>query len=466
MARLLPPSLAMWFGRHAPRTSTSFTFRFYFQVAPVFLLVFTVVADKKIELQDIEDDNLKSEKEKDIDNSEPRSQSSGSGTAPGLLPLEFFKNGLIRYFDTPTQAPQQPRFVHQYAVTEPPERPPPVSPKPQYGPPPAQQAMVGYLSNVPMQIYLVPQYYSETSEQAASHQPAVQYSAPAPRVPAYHVPESVQAHANYVEVPTYVTPTGKTYVQQYQPPVAYVTYSQPTIAPVQSTVGPVVYQMPVVQYPTALVAPPVISKGYYQQYTETNAVDDVQDEAESPKQYVTQTEVPYTKPTAPEYPRYYNSRAPIREEYRHTSISELPPPNPLLLKGPPPHLAHLPKALPFFSRPLTRPVYASGGNFISSAYTPKTSETYGTPFKRRPSSLLDSYVPSSVQIDYLKKGYAKDPLAAYEALSTGRHFSHTPIIPRQYERGFLPNQMYHTAGGGITYGHYKRTPKEEKVSKK
>lgn len=423
-----------------------------------------MAADKKIELQDIEDDNLKGENEKDVDKNEPRSQSSAPGTSPGLLPLEFFKNGLLRYFENPTQAPQQPRFVQQYAVTEPPERPPPVSPKPQYGPPPAQQAMVGYLSNVPMQIYLVPQYYTEPSGQAANHQPTVQYTASGPRVPAYHVPESVQAQANYVEVPTYVTPTGKTYVQQYQPPVAYVTYAQPTIAPAQATVGPVVYQMPSVQYPTALVAPPIVSKGYYQQYTETNSVDDVQDEVESPKQYATQTEVPYSKPTAPEFPRYYNSRTPIREEHRHTSISELPPPNPLLFKNSPSHLAHLPKALPYFSRPLTRPVYAAGGNFISSAYTPKPSEPY--PFKRRPTSLLDSYVPSGVQLEYLKRGYAKDPLAAYEALSTGRHFSHTPILPRQYERGFLPNQMYHTGAGGITYGHYKRAPKEEKVSKK
>jgi hypothetical protein len=422
-----------------------------------------VGAEKKIELQDIEDDNLKSEKEKELDKSEPRSEADQTG----LLPLEFLKNGLLRYFEAPThgQQPQQQRFVQQYAVTEPPERPSVAAPKPTYqGLSATQQAMVGYLSNVPMQIYLVPQYYNDQSEQAVNANAGVQYAAPAMTRLAYHTGPEVQPQANYIEVPAYVTPTGKTYLQQYSSPVAYVSYApQPTVPPTQAPVTPVL--VPVVQYPTALVAPPVATKGYYQnaQY-ETNAVDDTQDnEEEQQKQYVTQTEAPYIKPTA-EYPRYYSSRTPIREDFRHSSISELPAPNPLLLKASPSHLSHLPKALPMF-RPVTKQVYASG-NLISNAYTQRPNDAYGVPFKRRPTSLLDSYIPSSIQLEYLKRGYAKDPLAVYDALANGRHFGHSgqaAVIPRHYERGFLPNQMYHTGAGGVTYGHYKRTPKADKA---
>lgn len=422
-------------------------------------------AEKKIELQDIEEDNLKSEKEKEFEKSEPRTQSSG----PGINALDFFKSGLLRYFEnTQSPQPQHTRYVQQYAVTELPERAPVPTPKPQYGPPAPQQAMVGYLSNVPMQIYLVPQYYNEQSEQAANHA-SVQYSSPGVgRAVAYPTaPESVQQQSNYVEVPTYVTPTGKAYIQPYSSQVAYVTYAQPTLAPAQATISPVVaYQMPLVQYPSAISAPPVAPKGYYQNqlYTETNAVEDTQEEIESPKPYSLQNESPYPRPSAPEFPRYYNSKAPFREEHRHGQVSELPPPNPILLKSPPPHLAHLPKALPMY-RPLNKPIYASGNGLISTAYSPRPNEAYA-PYKRRPTSLLDSYVPSNLQVEYLKRGYTKDPLAAYEALSSGRHFPHQPAGPRHYERGFLPNQMYHTAAGGITYGHYKRTPKAEKVPQK
>ncbi|KAL0878581.1 hypothetical protein ABMA27_003664 [Loxostege sticticalis] len=430
-----------------------------FKIAPVFLLALAVGAEKKIELQDIEEDNLKSEKEKDLEKSEPRSEAA----QPGLA-LEFLKNGLLRYFEAPThqQQPQQPRYVHQYAVTEPPERQPTAAPKAQYGPPTAQQAMVGYLSNVPMQIYLVPQYYNDQPEQSVSAPSGVQYAAPAVTRVAYPTaPEAVQTQTNYIEVPAYIAPTGKTYLPQYSSPVAYVSYTpQPTVAPAQATVAPVLtYQMPVVQYQTAIAAPPV-SKHYYQtpQY-ETNALDDAhENEEESLKQYSTQNEAPHTK--TQDYPRYYSSRQPLREDFRHNAVSELPPPNPLLLKGHPPHLSHIPKALPMY-RPLNKPVY-SGGGFMANGYTVRPTEAYGLPFKRRPTSLLDSYIPSSLQIEYLKKGFTKDPLAVYEALATGRHFTHAPVTPRHYERGFLPNQMYHTAAGGITYGHYKRAPKVEK----
>lgn len=420
-------------------------------------------ADKKIELQDIEEDNLKSENEKDVDKSD-----SSSPQTSGLLPLEFLKNGLLRYFESPThtQEPQRPRYVQQYAVTEPPERPiqppPTAQPKPhaQYGSPTAQQAMVGYLSNVPMQIYLVPQYYNDQSDQVNSQGP-VQYSG-VTRVAYPTAPESVQAQSNYIEVPAYAAPTAKTYVQQtYSQPVAYLSYTPQPTAPTHTTatVAPVVaYQMPVqVQYPTAIATPPV-SKGYYQnvQYADNNAVDDAQEnEEDGQKQYITQTETPYTK--APEYPRYYTARQPVREEYRQSPVSELPPPNPLLLKAPPPHLSHIPKALPMY-RPLNKPVY-SGSGFIPN-YTPRPFDGFGLPFKRRPTSLLESYIPSSLQIEYLKRGYTKDPLAVYDALASGRHFhhAHQQVNPRHYERGFLPNQMYHTAGGGVTYGHYKRSP--------
>ncbi|XP_034832605.1 uncharacterized protein [Maniola hyperantus] len=426
------------------------------------LIVVAVKAEKKIELQDIEEDNLRSEKQKQHDKSEGRSQGPTTAPSPDSPPLDFLKNGLFQYFGGPIQQPQQTRYVQQYDVTEEPERSSIIAPKPQYGPP-AQQAMLGYLSNVPMQIYLVPQYYNEPTEQAAHPQNEVQISAPAPaRVPVYQEHQQVQQQANYIEVPTYVTNTGKPYVQQpYTSPVFYVSHGQQTIAPAQATVTPVLaYQVPLVQYPTAISAPP--SKGYYQsqQFTETNSVDEAQENGYNhQQQYSSHTEIP-SKQSGPDYPRYYNSRTPIREEYR--GPLELPHPHSLLLKAPPSHLSHIPKALPEY-RPVSKPVYASGGGFISSAYTPRPSESYST-FKRRPTSLLDSYIPSSVQIEYLKRGYTKDPLAAYEALSSARFLSQTPVIPRHYERGFLPNQLYHTAAGGITFGHHKRAPKIDKGS--
>ncbi|CAH2258801.1 jg12548 [Pararge aegeria aegeria] len=431
------------------------------------LAVVVVAAEKKIELQDIEEDNLRNEKQKHFEKSDGRGPSAG--TAPGSAPMDFLKNGLLHYFEGPTQQPQQSRYIQQYDVTEQPERSSILAPKPQYGPP-QQQAMLGYLSNVPMQIYLIPQYYNEPTEQVAHQQNEVQITAPAAaRTQVYQdeqqnqQQEQQQQQTNYIEVPTYVTPTGKPYTQPYTSPLIYVSHGQPSIASVQPTATPVfTYQVPVVQYSTAISAPP--PKGYYQspQYTETNSVDEVQENNYNfNNQYSSHTEIP-SKPSGPDYPRYYNSRAPLREEYR--TPLELPHPSSLLIKAPPPHLSHIPKALPEY-RPIAKPVYASGGNFISSAYSPRPSESYNT-FKRRPTSLLDSYIPSSVQIEYLKRGYTKDPLAAYEALSSGRFLSQTPVIPRHYERGFLPNEIYHTAAGGITFGHHKRAPKINKPQKK
>ncbi|XP_059062744.1 uncharacterized protein LOC131855480 [Achroia grisella] len=438
------------------------------KVAPVFLLALIVAAEKKIELEDIEEDNLKSEKEVNIEKSEARSENPSSSSGNGLLPFEFLKNGFLRYFESPThaQAPQQQRYVQQYAVSEAPERASDVAPKVQYGPPATQQAMVGYLSNVPMQIYLVPQYYNEQQEQGPNAQPAVQYVKPdVTKVAAYPTaPEAVQTQTNFVEIPTYVTPAAKTYVQHYSPPVTYVQYTaQPTVA-THATVAPVVAYQPVVQYPTAIAAPPVVTKGYYEnvQYSDGNTLEDIQETGEeSQKQYSPQSDVTYTK--SPNYPRYYNSHAPVRQEYGHSPVPELPPPSPLLIKAPPPHLAHIPKALPIFSKPLIKTGYPSGSGH---GYTQRPFEGYVQHYKRRPTSLLDSYIPSSIQIEYLKRGYTKDPLVAYEELSSGRHFPHAPVVPRHYERGFLPNQMYQTPTGGVTYGHYKRTPKVDKIIKK
>lgn len=444
--------------------------RFYFQICAVSLLAIAASADKKIELTDIEEDNLKSEQEKEQDKIEAAPQTA---TGDNISALDFFKSGLLRYFENPQ--PQQPRYVQQYAVTEPPEKPP-TKPPHQTSPGP-NQAMVGYLSNVPMQIYLVPQYYNDQTEQGHANS-GMQYASNAlSRVSAYTAPEATQPQANYIEVPAYVTPTGKAYMPHYQQPqyqqqVSYVTYTpQPAVtatnphmtvvtapASVHGSTQPILYQMPVsYQYPTAIMAPPVYPKSYYapSQITE-NTIEETQESGiESPKQYEAQTESPYTK--SPEYPRYYTSRAPLREEQRPNSIQELPPPNPLLLRHPPPHLSHLPKALPYY-RPVNKPVYATGGGIISNAIQ-RPGEAYGLPFRRRPSSLLDSYIPSSVQVEYLKRGYGKDPLQVYDALSGNRNFS-----PRHFERGFLPNQMYHTAAGGVTFGHYKRTPKPEKLS--
>lgn len=430
-----------------------------------------MAAEKKIELQDIENDNLKSEKQKDYDSSDPPLTNLGSSQV-----ADYLKSGVFRYFEKPVQPPQPTRFVQQYAVTEAPERPPlpPIQPKLEFTHVQPQQAMVGYLSNVPMQIYLVPQYYNE-GEQGASTHATVQYTTgpqytlqTAPqgaRVTGYNTaPETVQTQNNYIEVPAYTPPTAKTYVPQYtSAPVAYLSYTppSPTSAP---TVEPVVtYQVPILQYQPSGIAHQQSPKDYYQNthYQDNNAVEEEhQTVEERPKSY--HSDGSYTKAPSSDYPRYYSARPPSRDEYRshHNHIQELPHPNPLLLKPLPSHLSHIPKALPMYKP--NNPVYGSHPPIQPSGiYVGRPNEHFGT-FKRRPTSLLDSYVPSRLQIEYMKRGYTNDPLQAYEALSSGHHFSHAPA-PRHFERGFLPNQMYHTAAGGVTFGHYKRTPKVGKA---
>lgn len=424
-------------------------------------------AEKKIELQDIEEDNLKSEKESVIYKSDQGSQDNGSGTGPGLVPFDLVKNNILRYFDHQPPPPQQ-RYVHQYAVTETPERSSTAGAV-QYSPPTGpQQAMVGYLSNFPMQVYLIPQHYNDHTlnnrQQINQH---YQYQPQGvTRVAAYQTaPEPVQTQSNYIEIPGYVAPTGKTSVPQYASPL-YVDYqAQPTAAPTQVSVTPVVtYQVPVIEYTPTAVQPTNAPIQYYNNphYNDNNSVDDERDQANRPRQYNIQTDFPSHKPL-PEFPRHYNSQVPIRGDYRpvhSNAITELPHPNPVILRGSPSHLAHLPKVLPVY-RPITRPVYQGGIGQASNSISPRPHDIYGPPlFKRRPTSLIDSYIPSKVQFEYVKRGLVKEPSAVYDALSNGR-LPHP--IPRNFERGFLPNQMYHTGAGAVTYGHFKRTPKVDKV---
>ncbi|GBP73939.1 hypothetical protein EVAR_56096_1 [Eumeta japonica] len=433
-------------------------------------------AEKKIELQDIEEDNLRSEKEKDEDVAQPRAQSAA--IAKEFLPLEFLKNGIIRNFENPQLSQQQ--YVQQYDVTETPEERP--TSQPQYNLPTAQakQGTIGYLSNLPMQIYFVPQYF-EAAQQA-----------PQSRIKYTHVdtgsyqtaPESVQSQNNYVEVPAYVTPTGKAFIPEL-PQYTFVYTPQPTVSPGNVHVSAVVpsppplltgpqaspapvkgynYPVPVIQYQPS--APSNPSQNYYPDYvhyTETNPVHEVSgNEIGSPK-YSTQSEISYTKGSASEFPRYYNSRAPIRENPRHHGVPELPPPSPLLLRPQPSHLAGTPKILPMF-RPFTKPMYSHiQSSILQGAVSPRPYDINPVSFNKRPTSLLDSYIPSSVQVEYLRRGLVKEPLATYDLLASGRHSHFPQVNPRQLERGFLPNQVFHTAAGGVTYGHYKkRTPKSNK----
>nr|NP_001299347.1 uncharacterized protein LOC106121628 precursor [Papilio xuthus]BAM19361.1 unknown secreted protein [Papilio xuthus] len=423
------------------------------KIAPVFFLVLLVGAEKKIELQDIEEDNLKSEKEANYDN-----ESSEDSDDVGRF--EYLKKGLLRYFKTPNPTAASPqRYVHQYAVTETQERSA-VTPAPLYSQPGAQQAMVGYLSNVPMQIYLVPQQYSGSPGTTKNSQHGPQYSG-----------QNVNQIAHYSthegEQPAHVSPSVKEHVPPYSPPVTYVSFSlQPTAPPAVAAANAASYQEPLVQYQSALVPPPtpassshhLITKAYYSHdlNPQGQGEDDPQNVVESQNYYHPQTDGPYIESQSQDVHHYYNQRTPLRVN----SNSELPHPSPLLLKPPPSHLSHIPKALPIH-RPWSKPVYNSGRLGIGSI-APKAIETYGPMFKRRPTSLLDSYVPSSLQIEYLKRGIIKDPLVAYEALSNGFNLDHLEPNPRYYETGFLPNQVFHTAGGGSFYGHYKRSPKDKR----
>lgn len=432
----------------------------YFQIVPVLLLALTVAAEKKIELQDIEEDNLKSEKATNYDDLETHQEIDQD---IGSVPIEYLKSRPLGYYKGPgpTQAAQQQRYIQQYDVTEPQERAP-VTPAPQYGPP-SQSSVVSYVSNLPMQFYLVPQY---PAGHVSSSQIEPQYSRQGThQVDSYPNTEAEHTQTNYVVAPTYISPTAKTYIQSIPTPVTYVSYTaQPTLAPAAATVAPVLaYQLPVVQYQTTVVSPPTHHQSPQHSVNYPSAphnsapvVDEAENVIETHHYLPIHSENPYTKSPTQDIPRYYNSRTPLHEEYKN-SPSELPHPSPLLLKAPPPHLAHLPKVLPLH-RPWSKPVY-SKGVFGAGGFSSRPIESYGPPLKRKPTSLLDSYVPSSVQVEYLKRGIIKDPLVAYEALSSGRHFGLPQPNPRHFERGFLPNQMFHTPDGGTFYGHYKRSPK-------
>lgn len=418
-------------------------------------------SEKKIELQDIEEDNLKSENHNDEETNDARSQ----GPDPTPTSLEALKSGFLRYYQSPNAEPQQPRYVQQYDVTEPPVE----EPKQHYVLPNPQQ--IGYFSNTPMQVYLVPQYYNEPQEQTVNQHNAGHYSAPtSTRVASYHTaPEPVQTQTNYIQIPNYVPQTGKTFVQQqHSEPIAYFTYNSQPAKAVHPTVTPTVsYHTPVVHYtPSASQhGPPkeyVHQKYQSAQYTDTNAVEEVQETVEQrPHNYPTHTEIIYHNPPKPEYTQTFALNTPLKTDYHHKHIVEVPHTSQIIYKTPVQHVPHIPKVLPL-QRPPTK-VYTSIEHFVPQPYTHRPPEPYGPPFKRRPTSLLDSYIPSSVQIEYMKRGFAKDPLEAYEALSSGRHLQPTQVAPRHFERGFLPNQMYHTAGGGITFGHYKRSPKLDRI---
>lgn len=413
-------------------------------------MALAVEAEKKIELEDIEEDNLrselKSELEKDHDKSDAQ-QNSAPVEGQGFNSLDFMKNGLLRFFENseiqsihPQQ--QQQRYLHQYAVTEPPERYSTAGSTSQYVPQP-QQAMVGYLSNMPMQIYLVPQFYST---------PVAPTAAPVLAEFNQNGLHGAGSANNYIEAPAYSPPTAS--------PPTFVYRAQPTAAPALATAQPVItyqpYQVPFLNYnshvPGIQLVPSTASKSYYgnKDYSETNLIDDDTNQSETPPKY--------HPPSEATFPRHYNSRAPFRgHQYKHHDVPDLPHPSPLILKGPPAHLSHIPRALPM-QRPYTKQVYQES-DLTSSSLSPRPYFSLGQ-FKRRPTSLLDSYIPSSLQVEYLKRGLAKDPASLYDALSSGRlpHLA----IPRHVEKGFLPNQMYPTAAGGVTYGHYKRNPKIEK----
>lgn len=412
-------------------------FRFYFQIATFFLVALAVVAEKKIELQDIEEDNLRSELKSEIEKDHDKSDGQKNSVPEaglGYNSLDFMKTGLLKFFENaqtqPLHQQQQQRYVHQYAVTEQPERLAPVENKEQYEPRAPHQAMMGYLSNMPMQIYLVPHY----------SQPA----APAPQT--FELAEFNSNGRLNTAMPN-------NYVEAAQP-VTYIYQAQPTATPALATVQPILgFQVPVLHNPIPrLLAPTNVGQSYIArpEYRDTNTIDE----------HTSQTEIPQYTSTEPDYPRYYNSRAPIRGQYNNHGVPNLPHPTPLLLKAPPAHLAHVPRVLPMH-RPYTKAVYQEG-DIVSSSLAPRPYGGHG-PFKRRPNSLLDSYVPSSVQIEYLKRGLAKDPSTLYDALASGR-LPHT--IPRHLERGFLPNQMYATAAGGVTYGHHKRNSKVERFPHK
>lgn len=134
-----------------------------------------------------------------------------------------------------------------------------------------------------------------------------------------------------------------------------------------------------------------------------------------------------------------------------------------------------PKVLSQYAHGISRPIYSHiSGNLVQNHYksryspnsqlqqhfhVPQTGngieEDFRSihssyPYERKPSSLLDSYIPSSLQVAYLNKGYSKEPLKTYELIASQGY---------KYEKGFLPNQMYATPNGGVEFRNYKRHAK-------
>lgn len=458
-----------------------------------FILVFSCLVtahEKKINLDDIEQDNLKSEQASEDDKSEIKYSAQ-----PGLRAEPSAHYG-AQHSDV--------QNTIQYAVEEP---NPSDQPEGDY---PAHATGAKYVDLNRLQ------HQGQQIVYNGNHQSAPQYAVPPP---SQHPGLLQRTPMTLVLVPQIDTSSSNSVVlyannqhqQQYQQKLPVIAYQQ-----VYQEQTPYTHQQNAINVESAEEGQQSEEHAPQTQYLPSP----VQDEAnsheiqvqhpqyvaaqyqEQPQQYAAQPEyqqqqVEYAEPQghAPRYqytsqPQQYAvfSQVPQKQLYTQVNYKYLPPSE--NLNGRPQHAigygggrpSHFygkpdetPKVLSQYAHGISRPIYSHiSGNLVQDHYKPRYSPNSQAlehshvpqsgngieeefraihnhyPYERKPSSLLDSYIPSSLQIAYLNKGYSKEPLKTYELIASQGY---------KYEKGFLPNQMYATPNGGIEFRNYKRQAK-------
>lgn len=362
----------------------------------------TAANDKKIKLEDIEQDNLESEKLKQGRNKET-----------------FMQQTRIQY--TPK---------HQYDVEEEEEQK-------------APRVVYAMKSN---NYHPTEHRYIDTKrerenihpENNVMYQHAQEANSINPTAPPNYVPMQV------IYVPHYDPSASNhinAYAQQYQQVIEVPFYYHP-VEP-QNDQKYIVDAQPQIKYVT-VPSTEEASEGYDEQKSQPlyhNYIGFVQNQA-------------YAN-------NLVEDQGPATEE--HTQQEEVVEKRPSIIPIRPLPPVHVPRVLPQYAHEVSRPIYSHiSGNLVKEQSVKVVDQDSHRPshslgsnlegfVRRKPNSLLESYIPSSVQLEYLRRGLSKEPLATYDAVAQSHGF---PV--KNFERGFLPNQMYPTAGGGVTYGHFKR----------
>lgn len=350
----------------------------------------------------------------------------------------------------------------QYAIPSPPQHP-------------------GLLQRIPMTLVLVPQIDTSSSNSVAlyannQHQQQ-QYQQKLPVVAYQQVYQETSPHAQQQNAINIETAEGQ-HSEEQAPQTQYLP------SPVQEEANAHEIQ---IQHPQYVEAPQYQEQ--HQQYAAQPEYQQQQAQHAEPQEHAAR----YQYTSQPQQFAIF-SQVPQKQLYTQVNYKYLPPsenhngrPQYAVSYegGRPSHLIRpaatygkpdeTPKVLSQYAHGISRPIYSHiSGNLVQdhykSRYSPNSQvqehfhvQQSGNgieeefrpihssyPYERKPSSLLDSYIPSSLQIAYLNKGYSKEPLKTYELIASQGY---------KYENGFLPNQMYATPDGGVEFRNYKRHAK-------